>query len=276
VVDAGGPYFARPTEAVTLTGLLGGDTFTVASVTWHVPGCTVGTPGQRATLVTCRYPGGYTARFTATRGDGTTVSDTAPLTAAFDPFTCPGAAPHPFGDVAGSFAARQIGCAFARGIAVGIGPGIFGPGSPVSREQMAVFLMAAYEAATGRPYGGAVRSSFVDVTGSFAQARIAQLIGLGITAGTGPGTYGPEQVVTRAEMAVFLLRLLEALAGQAPLVPANNPFTDIRGSFAEREIRQLVALGLTSGTGATTFGPADPVTREQMAAFTVALLDAAT
>ena len=74
-------------------------------------------------------------------------------------------------------------------------------------------------------------------------------------------------------MAVFLVRLYEAVTGASP-VGAVTTFTDIAGSFAEAQIRQLVALGVTAGTSATTYSPDQAVTREQMAVFVVRLLEA--
>jgi S-layer homology domain len=55
--------------------------------------------------------------------------------------------------------------------------------------------------------------------------------------------------------------------GEDPFTPLG-PFTDVRaGSFARGDIQLLLDLGITKGTSATTYGPSEPVTREQMAAF---------
>ncbi len=55
--------------------------------------------------------------------------------------------------------------------------------------------------------------------------------------------------------------------GADPFEPLG-PFTDVRaGSFARGDIRLLLDLGITKGTSATTYGPSELVTREQMAAF---------
>ena len=52
---------------------------------------------------------------------------------------------------------------------------------------------------------------FVDVGGSFAEADVACLFGLGITTGTSASTFAPGDVVTREQMAAFLGRTIRAV-----------------------------------------------------------------
>ena len=65
-------------------------------------------------------------------------------------------------------------------------------------------------------------------------------------------------------------------AGQ-PDCPNNpTPFTDVpSGSFAAADIRCIWGLGIPTGTTPTTYSPANPVTREQMASFLARLWRAA-
>jgi len=107
---------------------------------------------------------------------------------------------------------------------------------------------------------------FTDIAGSFAKTDIECIWALDITSGTTATTFSPQDVVTREQMAAFLYRLWVALDLVVPADTAT-PFTDIYGSFAATEIGCIRALGITDGTTATTYGPDDPVTREQMAAF---------
>jgi S-layer family protein len=51
------------------------------------------------------------------------------------------------------------------------------------------------------------------------------------------------------------------------------PFTDVSASAFFCQIAAAYFSGLTNGTSATTFSPSDPVSREQMAAFTTRTLD---
>ena len=108
---------------------------------------------------------------------------------------------------------------------------------------------------------------FTDVSStSFAAADIRCIYGLGITTGTTPTTYSPNDNVTREQMAAFLARLWRAAGGGCPSTP--TPFNDVSAtSFAALDVRCIYALGITTGTSATTYSPADNVTREQMASF---------
>ncbi len=90
----------------------------------------------------------------------------------------------------------------------GCGGGNYCPGAPVTRSQMAVFLLKALEDATYVP-PPATGTIFGDVPlGSFAAAWIEDLYGRGITGGcqSSPPLYCPAQPVTRGQMAVFLTK----------------------------------------------------------------------
>lgn len=111
-------------------------------------------------------------------------------------------------------------------------------------------------------------AGFGDTTGHFADAWIDCIAHYGVTTGTTATTYSPGQAVTRAQMALFLIRA----AGPAGIsVPAatDQGFTDIAGlpQATQDAINQLAALDITKGTSATTYGPNDTVARYQMALF---------
>jgi hypothetical protein len=111
-----------------------------------------------------------------------------------------------FGDVAmGYWAAAWIEALAGEGLTAGCGGPQFCPDAPVSRAEMAVFLLRARHGADYVP--PTPTGLFGDVPAShWAAAWIEALAGEGITAGCQPGTYCPEAPVTRAQMAVFLLR----------------------------------------------------------------------
>ena len=112
---------------------------------------------------------------------------------------------------------------------------------------------------TSGPVGG-----FTDVpAGAFYSDAVVWLKAEGITTGTSPTTYSPDDVVTRAQMAAFLHRL----AGEPGGSPASG-FSDVpAGAFYSNAVAWLKAEGVTTGTSATTYSPNDVVTRGQMAAF---------
>ncbi len=101
-------------------------------------------------------------------------------------------------------------------------------------------------------------------------APVETIIRDGITSGCGGGNYCPSSSVTRAQMAVFLLRA-EHGSGYVPPPATGTIFGDVhQGDFAADWIEQLYAEGITGGCQAGTppnYCPASSVTRGQMAAF---------
>lgn len=113
-----------------------------------------------------------------------------------------------FGDVPpGYWAGAWIKELAAEGITSGCGNGNYCPEAPVTRDQMAVFLLRSEHGAAYSPPAVVGGTGFADVSDNhWAAAWIKQLDNEGITAGCGGGNYCPTTAVTRAEMAVFLVR----------------------------------------------------------------------
>ncbi len=111
-----------------------------------------------------------------------------------------------FGDVPlGHWAGPWIEQLAAEGITGGCGNGNYCPDLPVTRDQMAVFLLRAEHGASYAP--PTPTGVFTDVpTDHWAAAWIEQLAAEGITGGCGSGIYCPATIVNRAQMAVFLVR----------------------------------------------------------------------
>ncbi|MBP8197484.1 MAG: S-layer homology domain-containing protein, partial [Chromatiaceae bacterium] len=96
---------------------------------------------------------------------------------------------------------------------------------------------------------------------------IQRLSELNITGGCGGGNYCPQGLVTREQMAAFIVRAVE---GEPALDYCGGvaPFLDVAPStFFCRYIKRLVELGVTQGCGNGNYCPGNEVTREQMAAF---------
>jgi hypothetical protein len=111
-------------------------------------------------------------------------------------------------------------------------------------------------------------SSFADVpTDYFAWHFIEQLYAAGITGGcsTTPLQYCPDQVVTRAQMAVFIERGLKGTAYTPPAVPPT--FGDTSAHWARNWIEALAFDGVTGGCGDGNYCPDVSVNRAQMAIF---------
>jgi hypothetical protein len=173
-----------------------------------------------------------------------------------------------FNDVPSTDPFYTFVCAIGRdGITAGCGNGNYCRDNPVTRAQMAVFLLKAEHGPSYTP--PACHGIFGDVPcpGGFAVNWIEQLSTEGITAGCGGGNYCPDNPVTRAQMAVFLLK---AEHGPSYTPPAcRGIFGDVPcpGGFAVNWIERLSAEGVTGGCGGGNYCPDDPSTRGQMAVF---------
>ena len=153
------------------------------------------------------------------------------------------------------------------GITSGCGAGNYCPDAAVTREQMAVFLLKAEHGAVYSP--PACSGVFVDTPcpGPFTD-WIEQLAAEGVTGGCGGGNYCPASPVTRAQMAIFLLKTLLGSA-YAP-APASGIFGDVPpGAFAADWIEDLYGRAITGGCSASPllYCPGASNTRGQMAVF---------
>ena len=114
------------------------------------------------------------------------------------------------------------------------------------------------------PTGSAAAAGFTDTTSTDVDC----IAHFGITTGVTATTYEPSSSIPRWQMALYLTRMLTK--GSFTLGSgADQGFTDISGESAaiQTAINQLMQAGVTTGVTATTFAPADNVSREQMAMF---------
>jgi trimeric autotransporter adhesin len=91
-----------------------------------------------------------------------------------------------------------------RGVVSGCGGGNYCPASPVSREQMAIFVLKTLDPALVPP-ACAPPNLYLDVPETSPFCRwIEELTTRGVVSGCGGGNYCPTQAVTREQMGVFL------------------------------------------------------------------------
>jgi uncharacterized delta-60 repeat protein len=108
---------------------------------------------------------------------------------------------------------------------------------------------------------------FLDVPQDYLfHEQVCSLAQAGITGGCGNGNYCPDDSVTRAQMAVFLLKskhgvdfIPPACHGVFPDVPCPSQFADW--------IEELAAEQISAGCGSGYYCPDAAVTRDQMAVF---------
>ena len=162
---------------------------------------------------------------------------------------------------------------YSAGVTGGCGtsPLLYCPDASVTRAEMAVFLLKGKHGSSYQPPAVGASTGFNDVaTTHWAAAWIKQLAVESITAGCGNGNYCPNAPVTRAEMAVFLLKAKHGSSYSAPAVGTSTGFNDVLTThWAAAWIKQLVAEGITAGCGNGNYCPAQSVTRAEMAVFLV-------
>ena len=147
-------------------------------------------------------------------------------------------------------------------------PMLYCPVNTVSRAELAVFIERAKRGAAF--VGTATGSPFADVpAGYWAGGQIEQLYADGITAGcsSAPRLFCPDGRVTRAEMAVFLMR--SRYGGTFnPGTATGTVFADVPASYwAAAWIERANQYGVMTrcATGPVRFCPDQYVTRAEMA-----------
>jgi DNA-binding beta-propeller fold protein YncE len=125
------------------------------------------------------------------------------------------------------------------------------------QSQVAHFAPLGYQSPT-----------FSDVPSTFWAFRAVEACSAaGLVSGFADGRYQPALVVTRDQMAVFLVRALDGGDASVPTPPAGASFADVPADYwAYRYIEEANALGLVIGYW-DGYHPTEAVTRAQMAVF---------
>ena len=162
-----------------------------------------------------------------------------------------------FGDAVGTQFYGEILWLASAGVTTGCNAAgtAFCPDDPVTRAQMATFLIRALDD------GPSTTNFFDDDDASVHEQNINGLANAEITFGCGDRVFCPDEPVTRAQMASFLVRALDLTQA------GGDQFSDDDGSVHEANIDRLAHSGITLGCGSGRFCPDDLVTRGQMAAF---------
>jgi len=245
------------------------DTYRVTSVP---DGRSATVPGSATTARLTGLANGTRYTFTVT---ATNAAGTGPASGAVSA-TPDGCAPTRFSDVAADHPfCEQIGWMVSRSVSTGTvlpdGSVEYRPALAVSRQAMAPFL---YRAAGSPTFTAPATASFADVATTHPFFREiewmrAEGISTGTAQPTGKPLYKPADPVSRQAMAPFLYR---AASSPSFTAPRGASFADVPTTHSFfREIEWMKATGISTGTaqpGALPlYKPADPVSRQAMAAF---------
>lgn len=160
------------------------------------------------------------------------------------------------GDVpAGTWYTDAVQWAVDNGITGVSGP-CFGPDVPVSRGEAAVWIYTMEnQPDAGDPH------PFNDVTDASQNDAVSWMVNTGITTGTSPTTFAPDETLERGQTAALLHRL----AGE-PSAPQHG-FSDVAAPWQQDSVSWMADAGVTTGTSPTTFAPDANTTRGQLVTF---------
>ncbi|HDR3452130.1 TPA: S-layer homology domain-containing protein [Bacillus thuringiensis] len=146
-----------------------------------------------------------------------------------------------------------------RKVVQGYGNNIFGFGDNVTRGQVARMIYMYVKPADA---DASFKNPFSDIKGHLFEKEIRALAKAGLVNGFGDGKYGPDDILTREQMAQVLTNAFKFKATK------TTSFTDIdKNSWALKAISALEENGVTIGTGGNMYSPYTHVTREQYSQF---------
>lgn len=173
-----------------------------------------------------------------------------------------------FTDIAGHWAESYISRATAKGMVSGYPDGTFKPNLSVTRAEFAVMLAGALQLE-----GTEATLSFTDIEqfGTWAEQAVARAVHAGIVEGYEDGSFRPNAQITRAEMAVMIVRGLN-------LPIKSNTFTgfaddEVIPQWAKDYVEALRGLDIARGREGNQFVPNDSTTRAEAVTIMLRMLD---
>lgn len=166
-----------------------------------------------------------------------------------------------FADVQGHWAQPYIISMAERGWMLGVSSSSFAPDKPLTRAEAAAILVRALELKKA----GTDKLHFTDISGHWAEDEILTAAQNGIVLGIGNGSFCPDKLITRQELAVMLNRII---TGNDHKENLHNPFSDIsrnKNAWSYDSIVKLYHNGIISGNPDGTFNPEGAAARAQMA-----------
>ncbi|MCM3785708.1 S-layer homology domain-containing protein [Neobacillus mesonae] len=170
-------------------------------------------------------------------------------------------------DINGSFAKDAIHELVNAGIINGKGNGQFDPTGKISRQDFAIILAKSLKLDVD---SAPASSTFLDIPpNSYSYKYVEAAAKSGLINGTGNGTFGYGQTLSRQDMAVLFVRALNYTAGN-DVVTGNGAtlkFADASSisNYAKDSVAAAVELGLLTGNNNGTFNPKGNASREQVA-----------
>lgn len=173
-----------------------------------------------------------------------------------------------FLDIAGHWAESAIISAVDMKLIGGYPDGSFKPNKSVTRAEFTVMLMNALKQENTE-----ATTTFKDQNeiGEWAINSIAQAVRAGIVSGYEDGSFRPNAVITRAEMAVMIAKALQLPMHQT----TDTDFADDANipQWAKAAVKNVHELGIISGRGGSLFAANDAATRAEAVTLLLRMLE---
>lgn len=181
-------------------------------------------------------------------------------------------------DIDGTTHEASIDCALEYGLVSGFADGSYGPNQAVTRGQMSTFVANWVRAATGAEFEPVEGQFFTDVEGTTHEENINVLAGTQVVSGREDDTFGPNEPITRGQMARFVIGAIDlADSGEVddslPPMTEESFFEDVDGTTFAAEINAIASVGIVGGVGDGNYAPNAAVTRGQLATFLMSAAD---
>ena len=175
--------------------------------------------------------------------------------------------PLPFGDVDdGDWFADAVRFVYENGMMNGVSETGFAPHATTSRSMIVTILYRL----EGEPVVDDAMD-FADVAGdAWCTDAVRWAAGEGIVGGYGDGLFGPDDPVTREQLAAILYRYAvykgyDVSVGEDTNILSYDDFADL-SEYAIPAMQWACGAGIVNGTSESTFTPQGEATRAQVAA----------
>lgn len=163
-----------------------------------------------------------------------------------------------FSDIKGHWAEKTIGDMVALGAISGYDDGLFRPDNNITRAEFTTLLMKALIKSGLMPLQEGRTIS--DTKGHWAQEYITSAASYGIVSGYDEDTFGPDDLISREQMAVMAVKAFGLEPGAAEI-----QFADADGisGWAREAVETMVKNGIMAGYPDNTFQPQGNATRAE-------------
>jgi len=169
-------------------------------------------------------------------------------------------------DIAGHWAQSQIENLTAQNIIGGYPNGTFKPDQTITRAEFTVVLVKAFDLQANNG------KDFTDTADHWAKSYIATASTCGIVSGYGNGSFGPNDLITREQMAVMVVN-----AAKLDTVATGKVFSDenVISDWAKSSVNTASSHKIISGYPDNSFQPQFSATRaEAMVVINLAIVEA--